>query len=227
MVRNPSNSEYLLVHKTAEEYRSKGYEVLQEARLDFLPGFIADLLVRKGAEARVIEVKSRSSLATSPELSKLARIIESKPGWSLELLLVSEPEKLAAPDSARSFESANIRQRIDEAEKSLKAGLTEAAFVLAWSACEAAARDLIATEGVSDTGIAESGYVFDRAVFEGVISRDEYDTLAQMRKYRNAVIHGYRVDDFSDDMVANLIDTTRRIIDAIDSEYDSETQPVC
>src|SRR5215813_7473808 len=51
----------------AEEYRSRGYEVIEEpspAQLpDFLSGYCPDLLVRKGDEAIVVEVKSRSSLS--------------------------------------------------------------------------------------------------------------------------------------------------------------------
>ena len=142
MVRNATDSEYLLTHKTAEEYRGKGYEVVFEAPLDFLPGFSADLLVRKGDDVRVIEVKSRSSLAADPKISELARLIDAKPGWSFELVLVSEPEKLDSPEGARSFESERILQRIEEAEKSLQAKLPEAAFLLAWSASEAVIREL-------------------------------------------------------------------------------------
>ena len=40
--------------KTAAEYRSRGYEVFRDAPLDFLPGFSADLLVRKDGESKVI-----------------------------------------------------------------------------------------------------------------------------------------------------------------------------
>ena len=118
--------------KTAEEYRSKGYEVLLEAPLDFMPGFRADLLVRKGDETRVVEVKSRPSLAADPKIGELARLIESMPGWTFELVLVGEPEKVDSPEGARSFEIDGILQRIEEAERSLQAELPEAAFLLAW-----------------------------------------------------------------------------------------------
>jgi Holliday junction resolvase len=51
----------------AEEYRRKGYEVVeepsQEQLPDFLFGYHPDLLIRKGDEAIVVEVKSRTSLA--------------------------------------------------------------------------------------------------------------------------------------------------------------------
>ena len=165
MVGHGTISEYLLTQKTAEEYRSMGYEVIVEASLDFLPGFTADLLVWKGDEVKVIEVKSRPSLAADPKVSELARIIESKPGWTFELLLVSEPEKLDSPEGARSFESESIVHRFEEAEKALQAGFPEAAFLLAWSAHEAAIREMIAEQGVADSTITGPGYVLDQAVF--------------------------------------------------------------
>ena len=82
MTEEATNTEYLFLRKTAEEYRKKGYEVALESQLDFFPGFRADLLVRKNDETKVIEVKSRSSLALNPKIGELARIIDSKPGWS-------------------------------------------------------------------------------------------------------------------------------------------------
>ena len=149
MVRNATATEYLLTQKTAEEYRSRGYEVRLDASLDFLPDFRADLLVCKADEVKVIEVKSRPSLAADPRISELARVIDSMPGWSFELLLVGEPEKVDSPEGARSLESESIGRRVEEAQKSLEAGLPEAAFLLAWSAAEAAIRGLLTAEGVS------------------------------------------------------------------------------
>ena len=39
-----------LLLKTAQEYRSKGYDVSTGVLLDFFPDFQADLVVRKGDE---------------------------------------------------------------------------------------------------------------------------------------------------------------------------------
>ena len=86
MIRDVTDPEYLLTQKTAEEYRSQGYEVEQGAPLEFLPGFRADLLVQKDDEIKVIAVKARQSLAADPKIAELARLLESKPGWSFELL---------------------------------------------------------------------------------------------------------------------------------------------
>ena len=225
MVGQATASEYLLTQKTAEEYRGKGYEVLMQAPLDFLPGFTADLLVRKGEEVRVIEVKSRPSLGANPKIIELARTIESKPGWTFELLLVSEPEKRDSPESACSFSSEEIVQRFEEAEKALQAGLPEAAFLLAWSAHEAAIRKVISEQEVPDRGITGSGYVLDQAVFHGVISREEYKTLKEMLKYRNAIVHGFRLSDFRDDLVIELIKAARSVITGASDIKDGSRRP--
>lgn len=223
MVGPTTDSEYLLTQKTAEEYRSNGYEVQLEAFLDFFPNFRADLLVRKGDEVKVIEVKSRPSLAADPRVSELAKLIESKPGWSFELVLVGEPEKVDSPAGALAFEGEGIVRRLEQAERSLGAGIPEAAFLLAWSACEAAARELIAAEGISDRRITSPRFVLDQAVFLGVISREEYDNLVGMLQYRNAIVHGFDPGDFSVEFVTGLIETVRRIIipaTEVDEVYD-------
>ena len=173
-----------------------------------------DLVARKDDEVRVIEVKTRTSLALTPKLNELAEILYSKPGWSYDLLLVGEPERLDSPEGARSFAVEEIRQRLAEAEKALGHGLGEAAFLLVWSAFEAVVRELIAAEGVSIERVTQSGYVLDQAVYHGVISREDYDYLADMRKYRNAIAHGFDVNGFSDEKVTELIGVVVRLLDS-------------
>ena len=211
MVRAASNAEYLLTRQAAEKYRNQGYEVTLEAPLDFFPGFHADLLARKNNEVRVIEVKSRSSLNAVPQLAELVQIIDSKPGWDFELLLVGEPEKVESPEGIREFDNGSIVDRIEQAEKALASGLPEAAFLLAWSACEAAIRERLRAHGISEAGISSAAFVLDQAVYQGVISRDQYNKLTGMRKYRNAIVHGFSVDGFSDKRVEQLIKSVRRM----------------
>ena len=198
-----------LRRKTAEDYRAKGYDVSFDAPLDFLPGCSADLLARKDDEIRVVTVRTRSSLAVSPEVDELARTIEAMPGWNFDLLLVAEPERLDSPEGARSFERERILERIEEAETVLKEGHAESAFLLAWSACEAAVRQLLAGQDVPSEGIKTASYTFEQAVYLGVISRDEYHQLSSLQKHRNAIAHGYSHEGFDDAVVRQMIDTAR------------------
>lgn len=214
MVDGRSNAEYFLLRKAAEEYRNKGYEVILNAPLQVLPGFEADLLVRKRDEVKVIAVKSRASLAASPRLRELAQVIDSKPGWSFELILVAEPERLDAPEGSKAFERDGILGRIEQAEKLLEMRYSDAALLLAWSAWEAAARVMIVEDGVADTGITKSGYILEQATFLGIISRDEYQHLREIQRYRNAIVHGFSHDGFADGLVTSLTQTVRRMVAA-------------
>lgn len=202
------------LEKKAAEYLSRGYEVERDCPLEFLPCFNADLVVRKGGEVRVIEVKSRTSLAATPILNELAEILYDKPGWSYDLLLVGEPEKLESPAGAEPFDEKDIRKRLAEAETVHKLGSDEAAFLLAWSACEAATRNLIEKEGTSITRVTTTAYVLDTAVMHGIISRKVYDHLTDMMKYRNAIAHGFDVNGFSDEKVTELIGFVRTLLNS-------------
>ena len=214
MIEDIAILERKFVAKTAAKYRSRGYEVEEDCPLDFLPGFRADLVARKGDEVRVIEVKSRTSLAATPRLNELAEILYSKPGWSYDLLLVGEPEKLEAPEGSQPFAEEEIRRRLAEAEEVLEKGSGEAAYLLVWSACEAAIRNLIETAEISIRRVTTASYVLDTAVMHGIISREDHDYLTDMMKFRNAIAHGFDVNGFSDKKVAELIEVVERLLDS-------------
>ena len=52
------------------------------------------------------------------------------------------------------------------------------------------------------------------AIFHGVISREDYDYLVDMRKYRNAIAHGFDVNGFSEEKVTELIGVVLRLLDS-------------
>ncbi len=171
----------------------------------------ADLIARKGDEAKVIEVKTRSSLAADHRIRQLAEILDSKPGWTFELIMVGEPENRDAPDGARALEREQILRRIQQAEKALDSDFPEAAFVLAWLACEAALRALVANEGVSKPDITSATYIINQARYLGVIAKDDYLNLTEFQKYRNAIAHGFTHPDLDERTVADLIATARKL----------------
>ncbi len=214
MIEDIEILEKTFIAKTAAKYRSRGYEVEEDCPLEFLPGFRADLVARKDGDVRVIEIKTRTSLALTPKLNELAEILYSKPGWSYDLLLVGEPEKLESPDGAQPSAEEEIRRRLAEAEAVLAKGSGEAAYLLVWSACGAVIRNLIGTEGIAITRVTTAAYVLDMAVMHGIISREDYDYLTDMMKYRNAIAHGFDFDGFSDDKVTELIGVVVRLLDS-------------
>ena len=221
MIRNATNAEILLTEKTEEEYRNQGYAVLREAPLEFMPDFVADLVAHKDDETVVIEVSTRAGLALKPRIGELVETLRAKPGWSFELVVVGEPEKLESPTSVQPLYGRETLERLDQAVRALESGLTEAAFVTAWSALEAAIRALITADGgAASTGITMSGHVLDEAVFLGVLSRSDYDDLRNMMKYRDAIIHGFSPSDFGNHMVTELIGRVKIILEESASPTD-------
>ena len=185
-----------------------------------MPDFVADLVARKDDETIVIEVSTRAGLALNSRISELVERLRTKPGWSFELLLVGEPEKLDSLPLAQLLDDHEIQRRLDQAARAVESGLAEAAFVTAWSALEAATRALIAEEIGTTSDITMSGHVLDEAVFLGVISRSDYEYLRDLMRYRNAIVHGFSPSGFGRDMVVELIRMVRNILEEASNPTD-------
>jgi uncharacterized protein YutE (UPF0331/DUF86 family) len=199
----------------AEEYRSRGYEVIEEpspAQLpDFLSGYRPDLLVRKGEEAIIVAVKSRSSLAEDLQTRDLARLLQTKPHWNFELIVVGDDEQLSTPEGARPFKRDDILQGIEAAEKLMASGFSEAALLLAWSTSEATVRLLAEEEGLVLERLNPLS-ILTQATSNGVISRDDYNFLTKVMKYRNALAHGFKTTDFDPVLVTELINMAKCLL---------------
>jgi uncharacterized protein YutE (UPF0331/DUF86 family) len=199
----------------AEEYRRRGYEVIeepaQEQLPDFLSGYHPDLLIRKGDEARVVEVKSRAALTKEPQIRELARLLHAKLNWNFELVIVGEAEQLRTPEGARPFDRDDILQGIQAPEQLLELGFAEAALLLAWASLEATLRLLARKEDIVLDRL-DPLYVLNQAVMHGIISRDEYNFLTKVMQYRNALAHGFKAVDFDRALVKELISTTQHLL---------------
>jgi len=205
-------------HAIAGEYRSKGYEVIEEPTQkqlpDFLSGYHPNLLVRKGDEARVVLVKPRASLAQEPQIRDLAWLLHTKPNWNFELVLLGEKEQMSLPEGAYAFDREDILSGIQASEELLKLAFSEAALLLAWSSSEATIRLLTAAEGIVLEHLSPI-YNLKQAVMHGVISRDEYNFLTKAMQYRNALVHGFKTVDLDAALVKELISTTQRLFQAV------------
>lgn len=200
-------------NEVAQNYLEQGYEVTREVELDFFPGYRVDMLVKKGDQKKVVEVKTRTSVARNPAINELADILYDKQGWSFVMYWLGEPEVMYSPDDARPFEREDVLGRIENAERLLELGFSEGALLLAWSATEATVRLLIEAEDVSMIKrMTNSGYTLGTAVTEGILRRADYDYLFNVMKHRNAVIHGFNSNDFDESLVTDLIEATRRLL---------------
>ena len=199
----------------AEEYRSKGYEVIEQPSPEQLPEFLAgyhpDVLVQRGDEAIIVEVKSRSSLTKDPRIREMSRVVQAEPHWNFELVVVGEEEQWSAPEGARPFERDDILRCIEAAERLVASGFSEAALLQAWSTLEATVRLLSEEEGLVLERLNPLS-ILTQATSNGVISRDDYNFLTKVMKYRNALAHGFKPIAFDPTLVKELISTTKRLL---------------
>ena len=212
MVADLTIAEKQIADIMAAEYQAKGYKVSRDAPLEFLPGYRADLLLEKGDEKKVIAVKTRPSLAANPAFRQFERIIKAQPGWSFELLLVGEPERLDAGENPQPLDESGILNRLDQAETALNAGLPDAALLLAWAAAQALVRMMVEAEGVAIRRVTIPDYVLSQAVYLGAIDRDNADLLRRIAECRNAIAHGFEVNDFTGALVVELIAMVKSLL---------------
>ena len=211
MIRTAPDIQYLSNLRSAEDYRLRGYQVERDVSLDFFPDCRADLVATKNGEKRVVLVRTHTDLAADRKVTALAELVDDMPDWNFDLILVPEPEKLPTPEGAQIFKRESINKRLDEVQKSLDAGLPEAAFLLAWSASEAVLRDILAADGIPTDGVTATAFVLSQAAYEGIILPEDQAALRRLRKYRNAIVHGFTMTDFSEELVTELLDLIRQI----------------
>src|SRR5262245_28060812 len=198
----------------ADEYRRKGFEVIEEPSTeqlpDFLSGYHPDLLIRKGEEKTIVEVKSRQSLAKDPQIRNLARLLHARPNWNFELVVVGEEEQFGISSGTHSLRKEEILPGAETAEKLLQSGFSEAALMQAWAISEAAIRVLIEAEGITLDRLPTL-HTFKQAVTNGIISKEDYEFLTKVMKHRNALAHGFKTIDFDPALVKELVATTKRL----------------
>lgn len=212
-------------HRLAEEYRSRGYDVIEEPSQEQLPPFLSDyqpdMLLRKADEDEtvVVEVKSRRTLAKEPQIRELAQLLRTQPRWRLELVVVDIGEQLEALEDARLFAKEDILRGITEAERLLASDSTEAALLLAWAVTEPTVRLLADRDGLT-TGRSKPLHLIKQAVVNGVVSRTDYNLLFQALRHRNALAHGFMQPDFDPALARKLIDTTKQLLQSATLEPD-------
>jgi uncharacterized protein YutE (UPF0331/DUF86 family) len=205
--------------KLAEEYRGKGYDVSFHPNSEDLPDFLRNyrpgMIVRRGDEAVIVEVKSRSSLdSSSTELRHLAQLVEQHPGWRLELVMTnSEDATTYFPKAESSLQESEIESRLQVARQ-LTTQHLESAILYTWSLVEATLRLVAEHEGLSLQRSAPL-YLVKQLVAEGIISRSEYQLLMDTLSLRNDIAHGFKTTQLTREYIDELINITEQLLKAL------------
>jgi REase_AHJR-like len=192
---NPPASERQQIERIAEEYRSKGYEVLVEPSDPDLPPFLQgrqpDLIARRGDEQLVIELRTSLSKSEPDRLTELAERVQREPGWKLVFIAPRPAEELLPGEQLQLLSLPEVEEQLGDARQLLGAGNQEAAILLAWAAVEGQLRELARQEEIP---LPRPGTLtlLRQLVSLGLIDREQYRSLSDAYKARSAVAHGFR-----------------------------------
>ena len=204
-------SEQQRIQKVGQVYRDKGYDVLMEPQgnqlPDFLQTFQPDLIVHKGDEHIVVEVRTRGQVSDFPQVNELAKVVRNEAGWKFELFLLG-PENSFFMNGASPLTVEEIRSKRKEVALFFQNGHLEAAFLMGWSLVEATLRVLAVKEGIEGEA-ATPDYLLKQMTFEGIIARETYHDLKHAQKTRDAIAHGFKSSQLT-------IETAQELIDLID-----------
>ena len=198
----------------ADEYRRRGYEVTigptEEQLPPFLAGFSPDILMEKGDKSVVVEVRSRPTMEKEGRPSGLAGAVRDRPGWTYWLSQVNVGEQLRVPKGVRAFSREDVFRCAAESERLLEAGLADEAFVRACAAADGAVRILLDEEGEL-LGRPPAEHAISQATHEGIISMECYFLLRDALRRRNALVHGFALDDTDNESVREVVDAAMRL----------------
>ena len=186
------------LEKIARRYREEGYHVVVEPQELEIPAFIAgfkpDLIATGGNDRIIVEVKkNRIALSKDPHVNRLAEVVNSQPGWRLDVIVL-EPETTVNTAAKEAFEpsDAELAQILKAAEDLADQGYASYAYVVAWGGLEAAMRRI--QKGAELYGKSAPPGLMRTLYGNGFLDKEQFDKLKETYKIRSQVVHGLVAD---------------------------------
>ncbi len=206
-------NEQELLAKVAEQYRQEGYDVKVHPGAADLPSSVPDggidLLARRGDEFVAVRVKTRDELY---DLEPLAEAVRAVPGWRYDLVVAPQNGSDDLPPDGAEQGPGYIESLLAEADHLLGTQAARGAFLIAWSAIEAAMRAAARREGVA-VGNDPPRLLVKTTYANGIISREDFERLERCLEVRNSLVHGVQTNRLETDDTKFLVAAARRLLD--------------
>jgi REase_AHJR-like len=176
------------VEQLRRQYRDDGFEELnpQEIHSQLGIGYEPDLVLKRGDNVFVFEVKNTFAPIDSGHLRQIKDMVESKPGWHFLFFTIPEQRPNAADEDAiaQANTSLSVSQGISHSYPSMAA-------VTLWISLETAMRQLLTTHGERPP-YGTSGLSLARRLRDlGELDDDEFREIVELAEMRNRAAHGY------------------------------------
>lgn len=207
------------IKEIARQYSNNGFTVKIYPSGNDLPNFMhnyqPDILAKKDDEYVIIEVKTKGSTTDLAKFEMLANEVNTRPNWRFEVVFTNPQETPINMLDESSISHDMINQRLIEARKLLELNLLDGAFLLCWTALEAAIRQMLKLE--NDKLINKSPQSMIKNLYAlGLINKIEYKSLDKYIHARNTLIHGFNYSVTRNDLeellnfVNSLVNPTKK-----------------
>jgi hypothetical protein len=187
-------SERKAISQYAEWYAQKGYQVSVEPSPRELPEFLRtlapDMIAQRDGENVVVQIKT-SSPTSFEAIQKLARALDHRAGWELQVVYVDLPDPEWQPPP-RLPATKDLLARLDLIGRASEdEDQNRLEFLLLWSIIEAAARHRLSASKIPPTSRISSSALLKMLLTDGIIEDDDYAVLRRGLAARNAIAHGF------------------------------------
>lgn len=202
-----------------DEYQQRGYNVKVKPLLEDVPDFARsiqpDMIAYRENESIIVKVKSRDTLDTSlaDQVQRLTQNIKKYPGWHVEIVVANSGRTgdIEFPQKTIPLQKEEIGTNLGLVRSFLTQS-SGAALLFCWSLTEASLRLLAQREAVELGEPISSRYIIKKLTVEGVISREQSTRLMEFLALRNAIAHGFKTPEASEEIVLELIKLTENLI---------------
>ena len=178
------------LEQVADRYKKAGYKVAVEPKAatlpPFLKGFRPDLVAKRGKDRVIVEVKRGDRTQGRPKLKAMAERVNAQPGWQFEIVLFDPATSVRPKKPSTRLVRSTLQRSVELFENSDKF----AAFLLAWSAFEAAGR-VVVEKFEEEPFLSDNPADLLKALVSlGELSEENFGELMNVLRVRNRVAHG-------------------------------------
>ena len=184
--------EALFVEAVKRDYEREGWKVLAREQIDQEIGFIPDLVLERGNDHLVIDVKE-AGYSESRALKVIRKLIEAREGWRFEVKVIPPSWRSDGGDHIPD----DVRQRIGLSQQLASTGYQKEAFILGWTSLEALLRDRVPA---NEKRLLPLTDLIRQAYENGIIGVGQLPLFHRMLSLRNHLVHGVSADMSRDDM---------------------------
>jgi uncharacterized protein YutE (UPF0331/DUF86 family) len=211
MVGSRSDERLRRQRSLAQEYRKRGYQVVEQPRGDSLPpflrGFSPDLIATKDDDCAVVEIKTAESLRGSNEIKELAAAVEPHAGWRFELISLGTDSGAASAQ----LSEAGLEHLLAAALAAYDSGQKDLSLIYLVSVLDELVQDVAVQHRIKGRDRSARSVIQELA-FQGIIDGTTTDVLDQAWDRRKAIVHGRAEgESLSRDEVLRIVEACREL----------------